>query len=162
MLWGASCNFSSTGASLNCSQISSHKPRGGKRKDTFSEGVIPPLKSAKEKRTFARNLPNWIWILTLAGMCRTARGDTRGKEWRHPSGLLWWRDDDGCSCISLRSRRNPISQIQAYHTYLPSRYHTELGTRCSLQRRGEQTEIPINHPVTSREPRRGLLLRISQ
>lgn len=27
---------------------------------------------------------------------------------------------------------------------------------------GEQTEIPINHPVTSREPRRGLLLRISQ
>jgi len=38
----------------------------------------------------------------------------------------------------------------------------ELGTTCSLQRRGEQTEIPINHPVTSREPRRGLLLRISQ
>lgn len=35
-------------------------------------------------------------------------------------------------------------------------------TVCSLQRRGEQTEIPINHPVTSREPRRSLLPRISQ
>jgi len=76
--------------------------------------------------------------------------DTRGIKTFAASGR------DGYSC-TLSERRNPISRIRAY---LPSRH--ELGTTRSLQRRGEQTEIPINHPVTSREPRRGLLLRISQ
>lgn len=51
-----------------------------------------------------------------------------------------------------------IQYRKSEHTYRLG----ELGMVCSLQRRGEQTEIPINHPVTSREPRRGLLLRISQ
>lgn len=81
-------------------------------------------------------------------MLDTARGHTRNEDVRR-----------GGMVAAALCRDVEIQYRKPEHTYRLG----ELGARCvRCTAQGEQTEIPINHPVTSREPRRGLLLRISQ
>jgi len=89
----------------------------------------------------------------VAGIDSTRTRTARGRTWNQDVCRLRRETVTAALCRDVE-----IQYRGSEHTYRLG----ELGTTCSLQRRGEQTEIPINHPVTSREPRRGLLLRISQ
>lgn len=91
-----------------------------------------------------------------------------GKEIRSVSNLGQDGDISGtrekksaarCSCNPGRNVEIQYRGVSGVHRPSRKARHT---VRSLQQRRGEQTEIPINHPVTSREPRRSLLPRISQ